>query len=140
MRPPPPQVYTLAVFPGLLPPLHTWSEVSPKVLGGADLFLQGVLPPSEGGEVPQFLAGTAMALCARDNPLPFAVGTMAVSRAEADREGMKGRGLTVLHSFGDLRWGLGDKAPPNSGFTPARIFPLPVGAPGCCGCCCCPFC
>ena len=34
------QVYALAAVPTLLPLLHTWSEVSPKLLGGADLFLQ----------------------------------------------------------------------------------------------------
>ena len=45
----PEQVYALAVLPQLLPQLHTWSEVSGKVLGGADLFLQGVLVPEVGG-------------------------------------------------------------------------------------------
>ncbi len=43
-----PQVYALAVLPQLLTQLHTWSEVSGKVLGGADLFLQGVLVPQVG--------------------------------------------------------------------------------------------
>ena len=36
------------MLPQLLQPLHTWSEVSGKVLGGADLFLQGVLVPQVG--------------------------------------------------------------------------------------------
>ena len=53
-----------------------------------------------------------------------AVGRMAVSRTEAVREGMKGRGWTLLHSYGDLLWALGDKSTPNEGFTPTRIFPL----------------
>lgn len=43
-----PQVYALAVLPQLLPQLHTWSEISGKMLGGADLFLQGVLVPQVG--------------------------------------------------------------------------------------------
>lgn len=35
-----------------------------------------------------------------------AVGKMAVSKAEAVREGMKGRGWTLLHSYGALHcWG-----------------------------------
>lgn len=58
---------------------------------------------------------------------------MAVSRTEAQREGMKGRGWTLLHTFGDLLWQMGDKSPPNEGFTSSRIFPLaaPEGeAPG----------
>lgn len=49
---------------------------------------------------------------------------MAVSRTEAVREGMRGRGWTLLHSYGDLLWALGDKSAPNEGFTPTRIFPL----------------
>ncbi|PRW32977.1 Eukaryotic translation initiation factor 2D [Chlorella sorokiniana] len=116
-----PTVYALAVLPQLLPQLHTWSEVSGKVLGGADLFLQGVLMPQ--GGLPDFLAGSPRTLCVPGNPTPFAVGKMAVSKAEALREGMKGRGWTLLHSYGDLLWQLGDKAPPNDGFTAARIFP-----------------
>ena len=52
---------------------------------------------------------------------------MAVSRTEAERDGMKGRGLTLLHYYGDLLWALGDKTPPNPGFTPTRIFPLGGG-------------
>ena len=43
------QVYALAVVPTLLPLLYTWSEVSPKLLGGADLFLQvsNAPPPAQ---------------------------------------------------------------------------------------------
>jgi translation initiation factor 2D len=155
-------VYALAIEPSLLPTVHTWSEVSGKVLGGAgegggtthpdvhlpynsrqrtatllqtcpplcrrspaipaDLFLQGVLQPP--GGLPDFLAGSPRSLSVPGNPLPFAVGRMAVSKAEAVREGMRGRGVTLLHVYSDLLWQMGDKAPPNDGFTPARIFPL----------------
>ena len=119
------QVYALALAPQLVPTLYTHSEVSPKVLGGADLFLQGVIPPP--GGLDAFLAGSIRSVSGPGNPLPFAIGTMAVSKAEADREGMKGRGLALLHAFGDLLWELGDKAPPNAGFTPTRIFPITDG-------------
>ncbi len=54
---------------------------------------------------------------------------MAVSRTEAVREGMKGRGWTLLHSYGDLLWALGDKSAPNEGFTPSRILPLAAPEP-----------
>ena len=148
------------------------------MLGGADLFLQGVLAPQ--GGLPDFLAGSPRALCVPGQPVPFAgapqpvpagcrrcgwqlprgqgiaglpaarpssepaadlprraaaaallaaaVGKMAVSRTEALREGMKGRGWTLLHSYGDLLWQLGDRTPPNEGFTPTRIFPLASAA------------
>lgn len=112
----------------LLPALYTWSEVSSKIIGGADLFLQGVLVP-EGGLEP-FLMGSARSICVPGNPIPFAVGTMAVSSAEAKKEGMKGRGLTLLHSWGDLLWALGPKIPPNEGFTATRIYPLAAAIQG----------
>lgn len=117
-------MYTLARCPDALPRLHTYSEVSGKVLGGADLFLQGLLVPG-GGPLPGFLANSVQALCVPGNPAPFAVGTMAVSRTEAERAGMKGRGLELLHCFGDLLWHMGAGTAPNQGFTPTRIFPLP---------------
>ncbi|EFN52364.1 hypothetical protein CHLNCDRAFT_138791 [Chlorella variabilis] len=117
-----PTVYALAVAPQLLPTLHTWSEVSGKVLGGADLFLQGVLAPA--GGLPDFLAGSARSLSVPGQPIPFAVGKMALSKAEAVREGMKGRGWTLLHAYGDLLWQMGDKALPNEGFTASRILPV----------------
>lgn len=118
------QVYTLARFPDMLEKLYTYSPVSDKVLGGADLFLQGLILPTD-QPIPAFLAGSVRALCVPGNPIPFAVGTMAVSRTEAQQAGMKGRGLTILHSFGDLLWQLGSGAAPNAGFTPSRIHPLP---------------
>ncbi|KAL6770629.1 hypothetical protein ACKKBF_B32020 [Auxenochlorella protothecoides x Auxenochlorella symbiontica] len=119
-----PTVYTLARFPDMLEKLYTYSPVSDKVLGGADLFLQGLILPTD-QPIPAFLAGSVRALCVPGNPIPFAVGTMAVSRTEAQQAGMKGRGLTILHSFGDLLWQLGSGAAPNAGFTPSRIHPLP---------------
>ena len=36
---------------------------------------------------------------------------------------LKGKGLKLLHHYPDQLWAMGDKSVPNSGFTPARIFP-----------------
>ncbi len=68
-----------------------------QILGGADLFLQGVLSPP--GGLGDWLAGTARTVLVPGNPVPFAVGRMAVSKTEATRDGMKGRGLNVLHHY-----------------------------------------
>ena len=68
--------------------------------------------------------GTIRSISVPGNPIPFAVGTMAVSSTEAAREGMKGRGVTLLHSWGDLLWALGPKIPPNEGFMSSRIYPM----------------
>lgn len=56
-----------------------------QVLGGADLFLQGFIPP-EGG-LPHFAAGDLMAITVRGNPLPIAVGTMESSIETVQRSG-----------------------------------------------------
>ena len=39
------------------------------------------------------------------------------------RTGLKGKGLKLLHCYTDQLWALGDKAVPDAGFTPQRIFP-----------------
>lgn len=44
--------------------------LSPLPAAGADLFLQGVLPPP--GGLPDFLAGSDRALAVPGNPIPFA--------------------------------------------------------------------
>lgn len=135
-----PTVYATALVPTLVPTLYTHSQVSSKLLGGADLFLQGVILPSEGATLErehraadgsvhglgEFLVGSVRSVTIVGNPVPFALGTMAVSFREALRDGMKGRGLTLVHSYGDFLWQLGDKAPPNEGFTLSQIHPLPT--------------
>jgi hypothetical protein len=64
-----------------------------QVLGGADLFLAGVIAPPEG--LPHFTTGQLMAVRVLRHPLPFAVGVMECSSAEAAKSGMKGRGVKL---------------------------------------------
>ena len=90
-----PTVYTMWAFPDAMKSLLTFSEVSPKVLGGADLMLPGVIVPPEG--IPDFDADETMALRIPENPYPFAIGEIQVSSTEAKEGGMKGRGLKLLH-------------------------------------------
>jgi translation initiation factor 2D len=53
---------------------------------------------------------------------------MAVSSTEAVKEGMKGRGLTLMHCYADLLWALGPKhyPAPNAGFKTAKILPINI--------------
>ena len=51
-----------------------------QVLGGADLFLQGVIVPEEG--LGSFSAGDLRVIKIPDNPYPFAVGLLEVSSAD----------------------------------------------------------
>ncbi|KAK2077792.1 hypothetical protein QBZ16_004640 [Prototheca wickerhamii] len=117
-----PTVYVLARFPGALETVSTFWPVSEKVIGGADLFLQGFI--RDGAARPSFLANSMRALTVRGNPIPFAVGFMAVSSAEAQNGGWQGRGLTVLHTYGDLLWQLGSGAAPNAGFGGSVVRPI----------------
>lgn len=72
----------------------------PQVLGGADLFLQGVIV-GDGG-LPPFKVGDAMALSVPGHPLSFAVGTMETSTAEARSSGMKGAPSLLCHCYPQL--------------------------------------
>ncbi|CAK0786334.1 hypothetical protein CVIRNUC_009547 [Coccomyxa viridis] len=116
-----PTCYALWRCPNILEKLFTYSEVSPKVLGGADLFLQGLIVP-EGG-LGYFSAGDHRVVCIPQNPHPFAVGIMEASSDDIARTGLKGKGLKLLHHYPDQLWAMGDKSVPNAGFTPGRIFP-----------------
>ncbi|CAL8464144.1 g3679 [Coccomyxa elongata] len=117
-----PTVYALWKLPHIIESLYTYSEVSSKVLGGADLFLQGLIVPD--GGLGDFSAGDLRAVSIPGNPFPFAVGTMEVGSEEVAKTGLKGKGLKLLHTFGDQLWGLGDKSSPDPSFTAARIFPM----------------
>ena len=98
--------------------------VSLQVLGGADLFLQGLIVPD--GGLGHFSAGDLRAVSIPGNAFPFAVGTMEVSSEQVAKTGLRGKGLKLLHFFGDQLWGLGDKSSPDPSFTAARIFPTKV--------------
>ena len=126
-----PTVYTMWAIPEAMPRgIVTYSEVSPKVLGGADLMLPGFITSDEGfedGETSEwaetsFAAGDVLALRARGNPHAFAIGEMAVSKAEAEACGMKGRGIKVMHHYPDALWAMGDKSTPGDSFRPERVF------------------
>ena len=140
-----PTVYTLWAIPEAMPRgIVTYSEVSPKVLGGADLMLPGFIISDaefDDGETSEwaetsFAAGDVLALRARGNPHAFAIGEMAVSKAEAEACGMKGRGLKVMHHYPDALWAMGNKSAPGDSFRPERVFrvarhssPVPDEAP-----------
>lgn len=116
-----PTVYALWLCPKLLNTLYTHSEVSPKVLGGADLFLQGLIVPDQG--LGSFASGDLMLASIPQNQFPFAIGVMEASSADTKKNGLKGKGLKLLHHYPDMLWALGDKSVPDPSFTPTRVFP-----------------
>jgi len=120
-----PTLYTLWQIPHMLTPLLTHSEVTPKVLSGADLMMPGVVEPSDG--LPEFSFNQHMSVMIPSNPYPLAVGKMETSSASVRQHGFKGKGMRVWHFFSDPLWALGDKSKPDKSFTPARIYPLGEG-------------
>ncbi|XP_054251792.1 eukaryotic translation initiation factor 2D isoform X2 [Indicator indicator] len=94
-----PTVYTLWLYPDLLPAFSTWPPVLQKLAGGADLMLPGVVVPSSG--FPQVEQGTLCAVTLLGNRAPVAVGVATMSTAEMLAAGMKGKGFAVLHTYMD---------------------------------------
>ncbi|XP_061218864.1 eukaryotic translation initiation factor 2D isoform X2 [Neopsephotus bourkii] len=105
-----PTVYTLWLYPDLLPAFSTWPPVLQKLAGGADLMLPGVVVPPSG--FPQVERGTLCAVTLLGNRAPVAVGVATMSTAEMLAAGMKGKGFAVLHTYMDHLWEYGDKSNP----------------------------
>ncbi|XP_041701092.2 eukaryotic translation initiation factor 2D [Coregonus clupeaformis] len=107
-----PTVYTLWHYPHVLPAFTTWPPVLQKLAGGADLMLPGVVVPLSG--LPEVKKGDCCAVKVVSNRAPVAVGTATMSSAEMRSLGMKGRGVSVLHTYLDSLWAFGDKSGPPS--------------------------
>ncbi|XP_041091899.1 eukaryotic translation initiation factor 2D-like isoform X3 [Polyodon spathula] len=105
-----PTVYTLWLFPDLLPVFTTWPAVLQKLAGGADLMLPGVVVPPSG--LPGVKQGCLCAVTVVRNKAPVGIGTATMSTAEMLGAGMKGKGLSVFHTYMDQLWAFGDKSSP----------------------------
>ncbi|KAJ8016133.1 hypothetical protein DPEC_G00004020 [Dallia pectoralis] len=107
-----PTVYTLWRYPHVLPAFTTWPPVLKRLAGGADLMLPGVVVPPRG--LPEVKRGDCCAVKLVGNRAPVAVGTAIMATAEMQSMGMKGRGVSILHSYQDSLWAFGDKSGPPS--------------------------
>ncbi|XP_072135056.1 eukaryotic translation initiation factor 2D isoform X2 [Mobula birostris] len=105
-----PTVYTLWTCPDLLASFTTWPAVLPKLVGGADLMLPGVILPPIG--LPEVLQGDLCAITLVGNRAPVAIGLASMSTAEMLEAGMKGKGITTLHTYLDQLWAFGEKTHP----------------------------
>ena len=104
--------------------VETHSEVSPKVLGGADLMLPGVT-----SDVSAWTENELAAVYVTGNDSPFAVGVIGCDAARAVASGMKGVGVRLAHAYGDAVWALGDKSAPSAAFSRGRIYKTGEVAP-----------
>uniref|UniRef100_A0A8C6HZJ0 Eukaryotic translation initiation factor 2D n=1 Tax=Mus spicilegus TaxID=10103 RepID=A0A8C6HZJ0_MUSSI len=105
-----PTVYTLWAYPDILPTFITWPLVLEKLVGGADLMLPGVVVPPTG--LPQVQQGDLCAIALVGNRAPVAIGVAAMSTAQMLASGLKGKGVSVLHTYQDHLWRSGDKSSP----------------------------
>ncbi|KAJ2063820.1 hypothetical protein GGI17_001452 [Coemansia sp. S146] len=105
-----PTVYTLWRFPMLLPVLWTTSLVIPKLIGGADLMVPGLLIPREG--LPDLKKGALVAICCPGNAAAQAVGVLNLdTQGLHSVAGAKGKAVLITHTYMDHLWGSGNKQP-----------------------------
>ncbi|KAJ2071915.1 hypothetical protein GGH13_003040 [Coemansia sp. S155-1] len=105
-----PTVYTLWKFPMLLPVLWTTSLVIPKLIGGADLMVPGLLIPREG--LPDLKKGALVAICCPGNAAAQAVGVLNLdTHGLHSVAGAKGKAVLITHTYMDHLWGSGSKQP-----------------------------
>jgi len=117
-----PTLQALWLCPGLLPVVLIPPEVSPYLVGGADLMLPGCYSP-----LPSFKKGDILAVRVCGNPCAIAVGEALLSSAEAQgAAGMKGRCLRSLLHFGDSLWDAAGRVRPNEGFKGNSISPIEI--------------
>ncbi|XP_059509355.1 eukaryotic translation initiation factor 2D isoform X2 [Stegostoma tigrinum] len=103
-------VYTLWSCPDLLAAFTTWPVVLTKLAGGADLMLPGVVVPSSG--LPELQQGDLCAINLVENRAPVAIGLVTMPTTDMLATGMKGKGVTILHTYLDLLWAFGEKTSP----------------------------
>lgn len=69
-----------------------------------------------------FAKGDLVSLCVNGNEAPFAVGEALMSSADALSNNMRGKGVRVLHIYGDALWRMAGKGRPNKGYKKDRVF------------------
>ncbi|KAI0077630.1 eukaryotic translation initiation factor SUI1 family protein [Panus rudis PR-1116 ss-1] len=103
-----PTIYTLWKKPDLLPFLSTPAAVVPKLIGGADLMIPGVVQHSPSLQPDQLVSITQYYPHPKIGA-PIAVGKMAVSSDLLSRdEDLKGKAVYVVHTWKDHLWDLGN--------------------------------
>jgi translation initiation factor 2D len=135
-----PTLEALWLVPTMLARLEVHAPVSRFVLNGSDVMLPGVVRLEDEsrccyGLGSDLAVGQKRALFVAGNPLPIAVGTMAVDKGMLLGAGFRGRAMVVVHRFGDHLWELNGKTIPNAGFLPDRVEATeaaPPPAPGAC--------
>ncbi|KAG2392376.1 hypothetical protein C9374_012628 [Naegleria lovaniensis] len=132
-----PTIFALQLAPNLVDTIYISQPVSHYLLQGADLMKPGVSRNQKnqhlhlaGGEklnnggshggIGTFKKGDIRSIQVRGNPVPFAVGEMAMDQSEFSSTD-KGKTLEVVHIFGDYLWQYGTNHAPST-YTPPYGF------------------
>eukprot|EP01134_Creolimax_fragrantissima_P006215 CFRG6215T1 len=111
-----PTVYALWELPGCVPTLITNTYVMKKIDKGADLMLPGVcLPGGDPKYFPPMTVGSIVAVSDGDSCGAMAVGKMLKSASDINLDGMRGKGVEIVHTYSDYMWEFGPQTqPPNA--------------------------
>ncbi|GFR19360.1 eukaryotic translation initiation factor 2D [Trichonephila clavata] len=105
-----PSIYTLWMYPKLLPTVVTTNLVLEKIVNGADLMAPGIIIEdyliSEMGDLK---VNDICAVRIIGNKAPVAVGIALLSKADLCQDGIKGKGISIIHCYKDNLWLSGDQ-------------------------------
>jgi len=117
-----PTIFTMWRFPNLVPAYYVHQHICQYIFRGADLMLPGVSPSRSAFEGVEM--GTPRCVKVIGNPYPIAVGWAIASEKEIRHNGMRGRGVKILHSYLDeLHKMFKSMKPPNEGFKSDVVLP-----------------
>ncbi|XP_055314596.1 eukaryotic translation initiation factor 2D [Sitodiplosis mosellana] len=102
-----PTVYSMWILPELVPSFTTHAAVLPRLAGGADLMLPGIIKQGTGySTYGNYARDAVVAVNLTSNRSAVAVGLLARSSADLYMAANQGVGVKILHVFGDKLWGL----------------------------------
>ncbi|CAE1304714.1 EIF2D [Acanthosepion pharaonis] len=109
-----PTVYLLWKHPQIMLSFTTWPAVFTKLTAGADLMLPGLVIDEEvrPWTFKHIKKGDSCSVNLHGNLAPVAVGRMLMSGRDMYDSNMKGKGIGIIHHFGDELWAAGDKSQP----------------------------
>jgi len=117
-----PTIFTMWKYPDLVPAYYVHHHICQYIFRGADLMLPGVSPSRSAFQGVEM--GSPRCVKVIGNPHPIAVGWAIASEKEIQQNGMRGRGVKILHSYLDeLHKMFKSMQPPNKGFRSKIVLP-----------------
>eukprot|EP00753_Platysulcus_tardus_P022779 PLAT9989.1.p1 GENE.PLAT9989.1~~PLAT9989.1.p1 ORF type:complete len:743 (-),score=413.85 PLAT9989.1:44-2233(-) len=117
-----PTTFALWRFPDLLPHLAIPGRTSGFLVKGADLMMPGVWK-SRCSDFAGAQKGDKWAVTVVGQPLPIAVGCLAVAEDRLTMPDCRGKALLVKQVYGDGLWKFGGGLRPNVGFQTRAVLP-----------------